>query len=214
MKDERHRTSDGVVVYRPAHPSSLIPCLSPCPAYRDAMPRGEWDDNSWYDDGDFPPVSKNEGRGGMVAAAVFSYLMCAVNALSATCFGFVFLFWALVGAANQGVLPADMVQVFVFFFAGVVVASGISFFLQLFAGIGLARGRRRSRTITLWLAGYSMLVAVGLVAAVIYTYILNGGNEDSEPWAVIMFGFALVHGTYAIVEFSLLLQPSIARRYR
>ena len=180
------------------------------------MPRGEWDDNSWYDDGDFPPASKNEGRGGMVAAAVFSYLMCAVNAVSATCFGFCFIFWALVGANNQGfnVLPADMVHFYLFFFAGIVAISGVSFFLQLFAGIGLARGRRRSRSITLWLAGYSILLAVALVAAVIYTYILNGGNEDGRPWAVIMIGIAVLHGTYAIVEFSLLLQPSIARRYR
>ena len=181
------------------------------------MPRGEWDDNSWYDDGDFPPASKNEGRGGMVAAATFSFLMCAVNAVSATCFGLCFGgFWALVAADNQGfnIIPADMVQLYMWFCLGVGSISGICFFLQLFGGIGLLRGRRWARSVTLWLAGYSMLVAVGLVAAVIYTYILNGGNEETEQWAVLMFGFALVHGTYAIVEFSLLLQPSIARRYR
>jgi hypothetical protein len=179
------------------------------------MPRGEWDDNSWYDDGDFPPASKNEGRGGMVAAAVFSYLMCAVNAVSAACFGFCGGFFILVAADNQNnFLPAGMIQFYMWFFLGVGVVSAVSFFLQLFAGIGLIRGRRWSRSVTLYLAGYSLLLATGIVAAVVYTYVTNGDNEQAGPWTVMMFGTALMHGTYAIVEYSLLLRPSIARRYR
>jgi hypothetical protein len=180
------------------------------------MPRSEWDDNSWYDEGDFPPASKNAGRSGMVAAAIFSFLMCAFSAVSAACFGFGFGFCALVNANNQGLnfLPADLVQFYVWFFFAVGALSGISFFLQLFAGISLSRGRRWSRTVTLYLAGFSMLVTVGLVAAVIYAYLQNGDAEEMGPWAVMMIGAAIVHGTYAIVELSLLLQPTIARRYR
>ena len=181
------------------------------------MPRGEWDDNTWYDDGDFPPVSKNEGRGGMVAAAIFSFLMCAFNAVGSACF----LFWAgvcaLVAADNQNgmnMFPADMVQVYVFGFLGIGSLSGIAFFLQLFGGIGLIRGRRWARTITLWLAGCSLLVAIGLVAAVVYSLLNSGGNEEAEHTAVLMIGAALLHATYAIVELSLLLQPAVARRYR
>jgi hypothetical protein len=180
------------------------------------MPRGEWDDNSWYDDGEFPPASKNEGRGGMVAAAVFSYLMCAVSGLEAACFLGCSGFCALIAVDNQGMnfLPAGMVQFYVWLFLGIGSISAISFFLQLFAGIGLARGRRWARSATLWLAGCSILLAVGLATAVIYTFVENGGNEEGAPLAVLMITSAIVHATYAIVEFSLLLQPTVARRYR
>ena len=85
------------------------------------MPRGEWDDNSWYDEGDFPPASRNEGRGGMVAAGIFSFLMCAFNAVGAACFLSCSGFCALVAADNQGgmnILPADMVQLYMWGFLG------------------------------------------------------------------------------------------------
>ncbi|HEX3316294.1 MAG TPA: hypothetical protein VHR72_15455 [Gemmataceae bacterium] len=179
------------------------------------MPRGEWDDNTWYDDGDFPPASKNEGRSGMVAAAVFSFLMSAVNAISASCFLFCSGFWALVAVQNQGVipLPADMLQLYMGFCFVVGAISGISFFVQLFAGISLLRGRRWARTATFWLAGYSVLLAAGLIALVVGIFV-NGGNEESQPFSIAWMVLALLHGTYAIVEFSLLLQPTVARRYR
>ena len=45
------------------------------------MARG-WDDDPWYDEGGFPPVASDVGRGGLVAAAVVSFVMCAFNALT------------------------------------------------------------------------------------------------------------------------------------
>jgi hypothetical protein len=187
------------------------------PPYRDVMPRGEWDDNSWYDDGDFPPASKEEGRGGMVATAIFSFLMCAVNGLGTLLFFCCSGFWALVAADNQGglnILPADMVQRNMWLSLGVGALSVVFFFLQLFAGLGLLHGRRWARTVTLNLAGCSIVVAIGLVVWVIFTFIENGGGEEAGPLAAVMITAAILHATYAIVEFSLLLQSSIARRYR
>jgi hypothetical protein len=155
-------------------------------------------------------------RGGMVAAATFSFLMCVVNALGTLTFSCCSGFWALVAADNQGglnIIPADMVQRNLWLSLGVGALSVAFFFLQLFAGLGLLRGRRWSRTVTLGLAGCSILVAVGLVVWVVALFIENGGDE-SGPLGAVMITAALLHGTYAIVEFSLLLQPSIARRYR
>src|ERR1700760_4463355 len=105
------RSCDGVVVSASArfHPSSFRLAPSPRAAYRDdrpelrirdVMPRGEWDDNTWYDDGDFPPASRNEGRGGMVAASIFSFLMCAFNAVGSACFLSLSGFCALIAADN------------------------------------------------------------------------------------------------------------------
>jgi hypothetical protein len=182
------------------------------------MPRSEWDDNTWYDDGEFPPVSRDEGRSGMIAAAVFSFLMCALNACFAAGFGLCFGCCLFVNAQNQGAanfFPADMVQFYMVFFLTVGTISGLCFFLQLFAGIGLLRGRRWARTTTLWLSGYSILLALGLVGITVYTFV-NGaaGNQEAEQWAVMIIGTAIVHGVYALIELCLLLQPSVARRYR
>src|SRR4051812_20302898 len=112
------------------------------------MPRSEWDDNTWYDQGEFPPASRDEGRGGILAAAVFSFLMCVVNAAFAAMFGSCFGCCFLFSIQNQGgpnIIPEDMVHLYMGFFFTTGTISVICFFLQLFAGIGLLRGRRWSR---------------------------------------------------------------------
>jgi hypothetical protein len=180
------------------------------------MPPSEWDDNTWYDQGEFPPASRDEGRGGMIAAAVFSFLMCVVNAVLAVCFGTCLGWCLLINVQNQqfNFLPAALVESFIWLFLVVGTVSGVCFFLQLYSGIGLLRGRRIARTMTLFLAVYSFLLAIGMVAMVVYAIVNGNVNEGAEQGAVVIIGAAILHATYAIAEFTLLLHPSVARRYR
>jgi hypothetical protein len=180
------------------------------------MPSRDWDDNDWYDEGDFPPTSRTEGRSGRVTAGVFSLVMCGFNAIGAFCFlgcGFMF---SLIGQANQGdgFLPRDWVAYVAYFFLGFGFSSLTCFILQLLCGIGLIRGRRWARTITLWLAVYSLLLAavLGYLAAV---GIIEGMDNEEAPFKIACTIIAaLLHVAYSVVELVCLLSPRVARQFR
>lgn len=180
------------------------------------MSRGEWNDESWYDDGEFPPASRQEGRSGMVAAAVFSFVIAGFNALGASGFMCCFCFFALISIENQnqGVIPAEWLAVRMWYYLANGLSCTMLFFLQLTAGFGLPRGRPWSRTMTNWLAGYSLLVAAIIVAMSVYAMWLNGDDDSTQQWVATMIGQAVLYAGYAIVELSLLMQASVARRFR
>lgn len=180
------------------------------------MPSRDWDD-SWYDDDEFPPVRSNRGRGWIVAVAIVTFLMAALNALCASCLllcGFVF---AAINQANQNnmMLPGDLVQHAAVLLLGFGLTSGISFVLQIAAGIGLLNGRRWSRTLSFYLAGYSVLLSAFLgylVTAVLANPMVD---PDERVGQILLWGIGLIcHAGYSLLVFLALLNGRIASSLR
>jgi hypothetical protein len=180
------------------------------------MSRG-WDDDAWYDEGDFPPISAEAGRSALVAAAVLSFIMSAFNALASTCFLFCCFMGALVGHANQmqgGFLPQDMVQYVTIGALVFGVCSALAFVLQIVAGLALLRARKWARPLTFALATYAVLVAVALAYLVIAILVKDSVDDDATGMLVLLGISGVFHLGYGVTEFVLLLNPRVYRRLR
>ena len=181
------------------------------------MSSRDWDD-SWYDDDEFPPLRSERGRGGIVAAAVVTFVMCAFNALCASCLLFCGFAFALVeqGNRNNGnFLPADLVQHTALLLLGIGITSAIAFVLQIMAGIGLINSRRWSRTLSFYLAGYSILISIlllFLVAKAVFNDMV--GDDDRIGQTVLWSTGLFFHLGYAAVIFLTLLGRRAASSFR
>jgi hypothetical protein len=180
------------------------------------MPSHDWDD-SWYDDDEFPPLRKRRGRGGVVFVAVSTFIMCAFNALSASCLLLCGIATSFMGAGNAGdvPLPADLLQHAPLLLLGFGTASAVSFVTQIVAGIGLVNGRSWSRTASFYLAGYSTVTAIFLVYLTAKALTNDFGNPDENMAQAISWIIGLTfHGGYALTVFLVLSIPRVAASLR
>ena len=176
-----------------------------------ARPHDDWYDDE--DDGDFPVrASSNRGRGLLISAAVLSFVMSAFNAILASIFFLCGSFFGLLGMAGGDFLPPDMMRdravvtlIFAFF-------GGVSFLLQIFAGVGLLRERSWSRTLAIGLAVYAILAAAFFGYAVFHWIMADNAND--EGWIALGSAVIFFHLGYAIPTLALLNATAAVRRFK
>jgi hypothetical protein len=170
------------------------------------MPSRDWDD-SWYDDDEFPPMRQKRERGGIVTVAVLSFIMCGFNGLSALCLLPCGVLMSFLGPGNNAPpLPGNLLQHGPLLMLGFGIMSGLAFVMQIVAGIGLLNSRRWARTMSFYLAGYSLLTA-GILAYLTVAALASDVVNPDESMAQAMLGIIglVFHGGYALVVFLVLL---------
>ena len=180
------------------------------------MPANDWDD-SWYDDEEFPPLRAKRGRGGVVAVAVITFIMCGFNALCATCLLFCGVMFAAVGNHgnnNGNFLPGDLMQHTAVILLGIGLASAVAFVLQIIVGIGLINNKRWSRTVSFYLAGYSTLMAFFMVYLIAITFTGGVGGDEAIGQAFFWITGLIFHGGYAATVFLVMLNSRVAASLR
>ena len=98
---------------------------------------------------------------------------------------------------------------------GFGIISGLSFVLQIVAGIGLLNSRRWARTLSFYLAGYSLLTAgilAYLTVAALAGDIVN--PDESMMQAMICIIGLVFHGGYVLVVFLVLLNRRVVASLR
>jgi hypothetical protein len=178
------------------------------------MPSRDWDD-SWYDDDEFPPLRQKRDRGGIVTVAVLSFIMCGFNGLSALCMLPCGVLMSFVGPGNGPPLPGNLLQHGPLLMLGFGIASALSFVMQIVAGIGLLNSRRWARTVSFYLAGYSLVTAgilTYLTLAALSSDVIN--PEESTVQATICIVGLVFHGGYALVVFLMLLNRRVVASLR
>lgn len=168
-----------------------------------------WDD-SWYDDDEFPPLRQRQGRGAVITVAVITFVMSAVNALSAACMLLCGLVFAAFDRAGNGqFLPGDLLQHAPLIMLATGVASLTCFIMQIVVGIGLLNSKSWARTLSLYLAGYSTLLCLPLVFS-----LWTGFKNDNEGQAILWFVGLVAHAGYAATVFVVLLNSRVASSFR
>ncbi len=180
------------------------------------MPR-DWDEDAWYDDNDFPPVRSERGRGGVVATAVVTFVMCGFNALSSTCLFFCGFMSAAMGGnpnKNNGVfLPGNLLEHTAIILLALGIASAVSFVAQIIAGIGLINNKRWARTLSFYLGGYSFLMSLFLIYLVVTAFAGPAVGDDAFGTAIWIMGLVF-HGGYAGTVFIVLNNSRVAASLR
>jgi hypothetical protein len=179
------------------------------------MPSRDWDD-SWYDDDEFPPLSNKRGRGGLVAVAVVTFVMCAFNALCSSCLLFCGAVFAAVERGNNGnFFPQHLMEHAAFVLLGFGMTSAAAFALQIAAGIGLLNSKRWARTLSFYLGGYSILVTFFLIYLIATTVTNQAGAPDDIIGQAIFWSLGLAcHAGYAATVFLVLLNSRVASSLR
>lgn len=176
------------------------------------MPVNDWED-SWYDD-EPPSARRRRGHGAVVAVAVVTFIMCAFNAVCSSCL----LFCGVLSAAfddamNGPFMPGKILNPTVVMLT-IGLGSGVSFIVQIMAGVGLLNSRPWARTLSFYLAAYSALLAIfiGYLAA---SAVMNGAFQGESAGWVVMLVFALLfHAGYSTSTFWVLLDAKVARSFR
>lgn len=139
------------------------------------MARDDWND-SWYDDGDFPPVRRRKGSARIVLARVVTIIACVLNALASSCLTFCgTLLSTMAGPQVNNIRAFAENAAVIFLVTG--LGNGLAFLLQIIAAIGLFNSRAWARTLSFWIAGLS--VVIGCIQGYHFVMgLLADGGED------------------------------------
>lgn len=169
------------------------------------MARDDWND-SWYDDGDFPPARRRKAGGGnLVTARIVTVISCVLNALASSCLTFCgsMLSTVIAPKANN---VRELAENLVIAFLVTGLGSGLAFVLQIVAAIGLFNNRAWSRTLSFWIAGLAIVMA--MILGYHFVVGLMGDLSDDDMIAMVPLGIGLA----AQLFYACIIIPTLAPR--